>query len=206
MLLSNVSLIMKCLIGELLLRKVTALLSFPLPHLFEWLVLYVRLIPVTQFALFLLGFWWRMHLFRFSMVQFPIFPSCWFCVRKIVFEVELHDVRPVSCLAFCIYPCYPPILFCPVILTTLPEEEYVSIAALAMCTWILSLSLELLLKTVSCFPYCTEAAINEIWQFIVYFSVTCCSFLFFQLLWLQLLASLCVLKQCWQKFFTWELL
>lgn len=74
MLLSNVSLIMKCIIGELLLRKVTALLSFPLPHLFEWLVLYVRLIPVTQFALFLLGFWWRMHLFRFNTVQFPIFP------------------------------------------------------------------------------------------------------------------------------------
>lgn len=74
MLLSNVSLIMNCFIGELLLRKVTALFPFPLPHLFEQLVLYARLIPVTQFVLFLWGFWWRMHLFRFSTVRFPFFP------------------------------------------------------------------------------------------------------------------------------------
>lgn len=111
-----------------------------------------------------------------SLISNFLFPTHWFCGRKVVFEIELPDMKPVSSFS---------ILYLPMLSTnSLPHCNSYKSAWGGICQHCCSgavylnshsLSLELLLKTVSCFPR-IEAVINETWQFIVYFSVTCCSF------------------------------
>ena len=126
MLLINVSLIMKCFIGELLLRKVTAFFPFPLPHLSGWSCMWgSSLLPSL-----LCSCWGFGQGYTFS--------------DSAQFDFQFSVPHPLILWAknsFWNYPCYPPILFRTVIPTNLPEEEYVSIAALAPCTWIPTLSL-----------------------------------------------------------------
>lgn len=176
MLLINVSLIMKCFIGELLLRKVTAFFPFPLPHLSGWSCMWgSSLLPSLLCSCWGFGQGYTFSDSAQFDFQFSVpHPLILWAKNSFWNRTPWHE----TCFFFSI-------LYLPMLSTnSLPHCNSYKSAWGGICQHCCSgavylnshsLSLELLLKTVSCFPR-IEAVINETWQFIVYFSVTCCSF------------------------------
>lgn len=139
-----------------------------------------------------------------SLISNFLFPTRWFCGRKVVFEIELPDMKPVSSFS---------ILYLPMLSTnSLPHYNSYKSAWGGICQHCCSGTVYLNSHSLSGALVKNSVLFSSYWgchkwDLTIYSLLFCYLLLiFFQLLWTQLLASLHLLKQSWKKFLTWELL
>lgn len=204
MLLINVSLIMKCFIGELLLRKVTAFFPFPFPHLSGWSCMWgSSLLPSLLCSCWGFGQGYTFSDSAQFDFQFSVpHPLILWAKSSFWNRTLWHE----TCFFFSI-------LYLPMLSTnSLPHYNSYKSAWGGICQHCCSGTVYLNSHSLSGALVKNSVLFSSYWgchkwDLTIYSLLFCYLLLiFFQLLWTQLLASLHLLKQSWKKFLTWELL